>query len=332
MNQKIILCLFSALLLPALPALGAEKDIINKSFNAKPGDTLYMKVDRGSIKVLTSNSDKVDIKVVRELRRASDSKAREIYDLHKIDFSQDGNTVRIEADNKQKGGTGWFKNAFNNPFNNLHVEYTISIPSRFDVDLRTSGGNIDIQDLEGVVKAHTSGGHLALGSIKGDINAHTSGGNIKVEGGTGNADVHTSGGNLTIGNIDGDLKARTSGGNITLAHIHGSIDAETSGGHIKVTEALGPINASTSGGNVTAELANQPSADCSLRTSGGNINVTLTEKVAVDLNARTSGGRVNSDFSGDYNKQRTRLVAKINGGGPGLTLETSGGNVDVRKK
>lgn len=330
MTQKIVCSLFSALLLPVLPAIAAEPDIINKSFTAKPGDNLAMKVDRGSIKIVTGNSDKVEIKVVRELRRGTDDKAREIYDLHKIDFTQSGNTIRIEADNnKQKGG--WFK-SFNSPFNYLHVQYTVTIPSQFNLDLRTAGGNIDVADLKGQVILRTSGGSLSLGNIEGEIDARTSGGNIKVEGGKGNADVHTSGGSVTIGRIEGDLSAKTSGGNITLNQIAGAIVAETSGGSIKVSEARGPIRASTSGGNVSAELVEQPAADCSLRTSGGSVKVTLAEKISVDLDARTSGGRVSSDFPGDFNKNRTKLVARINGGGPGLILETSGGNVDVRKK
>ena len=58
----------------------------------------------------------------------------------------------------------------------------------------------------------------------------------------------------------------------------------------------------------------------------------ILESLAVDLDARTSGGRVSSDFPGEFNKQRTKLMATLNGGGPNLVLSTSGGNVDVRKK
>jgi hypothetical protein len=314
-------------LLSAAHITAAEQDIITKSFTAKPGGHLLLKVDRGSIHITTSNSDKVDVKIIRELKRASASKAQEIYALHKIDLSQSGDTVKIEADNPQKS-----RLFGNNPFNHLHVEYNISVPSQFNLDVRTAGGNIEVSDLEGEVRAHTSGGNLNLGSIKGEIAAHTSGGNITVKGGTGNANLHTSGGHLRIGEIEGNLVAKTSGGNISLDRVKGSIEAETSGGDIRVKEAHGPVVARTSGGNVSAQLNEQPKADCSLRTSGGNVSVTLSEKVALDLNAHTSGGSIRSDFPGEMNKHRTKLVAQVNGGGPDLVLETSGGNVDIRKK
>jgi hypothetical protein len=60
--------------------------------------------------------------------------------------------------------------------------------------------------------------------------------------------------------------------------------------------------------------------------------VVLAANLALDLDARTGGGRVTSDFPGTLNKEKTRLNAKLNDGGPELTLETSGGNINVRKK
>jgi hypothetical protein len=41
---------------------------------------------------------------------------------------------------------------------------------------------------------------------------------------------------------------------------------------------------------------------------------------------------VSSDFPGTFNKEKSRLTATLNGGGPDLVLETSGGNVTIRSK
>jgi hypothetical protein len=318
--------LLVALSFVALTTVAAEKDIIEKTFNVQPGQNLFIHADRGSIKVLTSDSDKVDIKIVRELKRASDAEAREAYEKHQIDIAQDGDTVRIETPDN----SGIFK-GFRDPFKNLHVEYTVSIPSRFNVDLHTSGGGIQVADLEGTVKLHTSGGNLNMATIKGPINAHTSGGSIEIESGTGNADVHTSGGNIRIGNLNGDLVAKTSGGSITLAGVKGNAEIGTSGGNIRIDHAQGTLKARTSGGSIKAQLAGGPTEDSSLHTTGGNIELALAEKTAVNLNARTTGGNVQSDFDGEWNKQRNKLVAQINGGGPELDVQTTGGSIKIRK-
>ena len=93
MNKQIYSGVLTVLLLPAFAAF-AEEDVVTKSFSAKAGDNLYVKVDRGSIRVLTGDSDKVEIQVVREARRVSAERAGELFEQHKIEFSQEGDTVR----------------------------------------------------------------------------------------------------------------------------------------------------------------------------------------------------------------------------------------------
>jgi DUF4097 and DUF4098 domain-containing protein YvlB len=90
--------------------------------------------------------------------------------------------------------------------------------------------------------------------------------------------------------------------------------------------------ARTSGGNVSATLNEQPKGDCALKTSGGNVSLIIPEKLALDVKASTSGGSIHSDFPGDMNKSKTKLTAQLNGGGPEMLLETSGGNVNIRKR
>jgi DUF4097 and DUF4098 domain-containing protein YvlB len=310
-----------ALLAVGTVAVKADQDVITKTFPVKPGGKLTVNVDRGSIHITTSDSDKVDVRVTRELKRASSAEARKVLEEHKIDLTSADNEVRIEAQNPQ-----------NKSFNRLQVDYTIAIPAKFDVDVKTAGGNIDLADLEGKAAVHTSGGNLKLGAITGPIKAHTSGGNITLTKCGGDADVNTSGGDLNLGEITGNLVAHTSGGGIMIEKTKGSVKAVTSGGNIRVKDAYGPVTAHTSGGNVSAQLNTQPAGDCSLKTSGGNVDVLLASNLALDLNAQTRGGRVNSDFPGSMNKAKTKLTAQLNGGGPDLVLETSGGNVSIKSK
>ncbi len=316
-----------ALLMAAALTASADQDVITKTFPVAAGGKLTVNVDRGSIHITTSDSDKVNVKITRELKNTSTAEAKKVFEQHKIELTSRDNEVRIEAERPQKLISG-----ANNPFNRLQVDYTIAIPARFDIDLKTAGGHIEVADLEGKAVVHTSGGNLQFAAIKGPLKAHTSGGHITLSKAIGDADVDTSGGDLRLGEIEGNLIAHTSGGHITLEKTKGSVKVSTSGGNIRVNDAYGPVNAHTSGGNVSAHLNTQPTADCSLKTSGGNVEVLLASNLAVDLDAHTSGGRVQSDFPGTLNKQKTKLTAQINGGGPNLVLETSGGNVSIRKQ
>ena len=286
----------------------SKEDVLTKSFNVSEGGALTMDVERGSIEIDTQKGDTVKVKVIMKARASNEAGAKEIFEDYKIDFKHTGSDVTIDAE--WEGRKGFFSRG-----NNLRVQFLIAVPEKYDLDLRTSGGSIEVSEIEGEVKVRTSGGSLKFDTVKGEVWGRTSGGSIKLEGCTGNADVDTSGGSISIGKVEGEVKANTSGGSIT------------------VTEVMGTINASTSGGSVSAYISRQPKGDCTLKTSGGSVTASLAKDIKVNLDAKTSGGRVYTDFpvtmKGEVSKHN--LNAKINGGGPELYIRTSGGNIKIKE-
>jgi DUF4097 and DUF4098 domain-containing protein YvlB len=323
------LALLAGLSLSTIVLRAEVEDKINKTFNAAPGGQLVLTADRGSIEVKTADVESVAIEVTRKAG-GSTSAAEERLKKHVVDFSQEGNQVTVTA--KYDGGrtSGWFGN-----WRDLQVHFDVTVPRKFNVDLKTAGGSIKVAALTGKVQAHTSGGSLTFGEITGPLTGRTSGGSINVAGCKGRVDVQTSGGSISLGSVDGDVTAHTSGGSINAKNLAGKAVVETSGGSIHVAEIKGQIEANTSGGSVSATLLDSPAGACSFKTSGGTVTVTLGEKLAVDVDARTTGGRVVTDLpvvsviQGEQKKNELR--GKINGGGPLITAHTSGGNVHLKK-
>ncbi len=297
-------------LLAALSLSGDIEDTIEKSFNVKRGGKLILETDLGSITIKSQKAERVDVQVVREARTSSESRARDILADFDVDFRHSGSDVFIDADyNKSRTWSLFGKNS------KLHVQFIVTVPEKYDLDIKTSGGSITVSEIEGEVEARTSGGSLKFEFVKGDVRGRTSGGSIRLQGCSGDADVKTSGGSIRIGKMSGEVRAHTSGGSI------------------KVEEVMGIINASTSGGSVSATISQQPRANCSLKTSGGSVTVYLADDIAVDVDARTSGGRVHTDFpvSKEGEIKKNKLRGKINGGGHDLYLRTSGGSIYIKK-
>ncbi|GGW96464.1 DUF4097 family beta strand repeat-containing protein [Alteromonas halophila] len=144
-------------------------------------------------------------------------------------------------------------------------------------------------------------------------------------------DLHTAGGRIETEDLKGDVYARTSGGSIIIGNIEGDVDLRTSGGSIRTEDIVGEIDAHTSGGSIDVTFAKQLTQDATLRTSGGSIKARLPEDVQIDLDASTSGGRVTTEFNVDGRIKKRSIDGEINGGGPRLTLQTSGGSVRVDK-
>ena len=283
---------------------------IERSFNVGPGGQLTLESDIGSIEVRSHSRNTVDIDVVIESRRGGGRRVDDFMEEFDIDFRHDGNDVTVIAEYQRDRWNFW-----DSIGKYIRVRFYVNVPKKYNVDLKTSGGGISVDDLEGKVYSKTSGGSLEFGRIKGPVKGKTSGGSIRLTSCEGKADVNTSGGSITIGSVSGDVYAHTSGGSI------------------HVEEVMGMIDATTSGGSVTASITRQPDYDCRLTTSGGGITVHLAKDIKVNLNASTSGGRVRTDFPvtirGEISKRSLR--AKINGGGPELYLRTSGGSIYIRE-
>jgi DUF4097 and DUF4098 domain-containing protein YvlB len=305
----------------------ADDNTLTKSFNVQPGGKLIVDTDLGSVDVRGIEGSKVDITVTREVRRGNEDK---ILKEFKVNFEQRGNDVFVTGEH-ERHGLSHFWNDFGSK---LRVRFVITVPLSYQLDLKTSGGNVDVADIKGRVESRTSGGNLTYDRIVGDVLGKTSGGNVRVGSVDGETDVHTSGGDIRIDETKGNVTARTSGGGIRINKAGGEVDASTSGGSITVDEVMGSVKADTSGGSVTATLTVQPKSRCELSTSGGSVTVYLAESIALNVDAHASGGHVSTDFPVTIQGkiESDSLQAKINGGGPDLYLRTSGGSIHIRKK
>ncbi|MBN2227527.1 MAG: DUF4097 family beta strand repeat protein [candidate division Zixibacteria bacterium] len=309
---KIISALVVILSLVAMPLAEVQakiEEVVEKSFEVSSGGMLLVDSERGSIDIGTHDKNTVDIEVVFKVKTGREEYARELIDDFALEFENTSKSVEIYGD--FHGEQGWFGTRNNK----LQVEFHILVPREFNLDLKTSGGSIHVDDLKGEVDARTSGGSLGFNNIEGPVTGRTSGGSISLKSCTGEANIKTSGGSISIGRVDGD------------------VDAHTSGGSIHVDEVRGVIDASTSGGSVTAYITEQPKSDCRLTTSGGSVNVFLDPKINVDIDAKTSAGSVHSDFdvAGRDRKNRSSLRGEINDGGPELYLRTSGGGIYINE-
>ena len=110
-----------------------------------------------------------------------------------------------------------------------------------------------------------------------------------------------------------------------------NVELDTSGGSLSIEDLTGNLNANTSGGSIKLSINKQLTKDAKLTTSGGSITAYLIHDIQLDINASTSGGRVKSDFEINGKVKKMSVKGTINGGGPKLTLKTSGGSIKIKE-
>ena len=306
---------------------------IDKTVPTAPGSTLYLTTHKGSVEVQSWDKDEVRVEVVKRADAFTESGARELLADAQvfIETAEKGVEVRVES---------------KEDLDDLELEFHVSVPSVYNLDLNTSGGSIEIGDLEGQVLAHTAGGSIAVGQIKnGKVDVETAGGSIavaSVEG--GDSRTHTAGGSITIGSVSGTVEAETAGGSIGITRAGGTIRAETSGGSIDVGEGSQGVHVETSGGSikigkagglVEAETAGgsitigPTSGQVNAETAGGSITIGPAEG---NVRVETAGGSIRiSESKGTVDAETAGGGITVDGSGGPVRVSTSGGGIQIAK-
>ena len=307
----------------------ATEESTNRTFTIQSGGQVTVDVDFGSVEITTNSTPEVAIEVHRKVGFGSEEKEQAFLAGNPVTITQDGNKITVKQRGRSKNGIwNWLGSQ------RMEAKYILQVPAQFSAKVSTSGGSIQIKDLQGEVQANTSGGGLKFARIHGTLHGDTSGGTIGVVDCQGETTVSTSGGGISVTGGGGSLNTDTSGGSIAIRNYDGPAHANTSGGGIVLENISGDVKASTSGGSISASLRSGVTNEVDLGTSGGSLVVKLPEKNGYELDASTTGGGVSCDVPIEVagKKKHGELRGTINGGGKMLKLRTSGGSIHVRKQ
>ncbi|MCK7486433.1 MAG: DUF4097 domain-containing protein [Bacillus subtilis] len=196
----------------------------------------------------------------------------------------------------------WEFHWFNwNWIQNLNPEFfdcTLYLPAdvAFTLDMSTSNGSIDINDLDEIVMidAYTSNGAVTLGDLEvaGAIAIISSNGAFSLENVTvgGNVNLRTSNGRISIDGLvaQGDVVLKTSNGPVLVTRIETSdLEVDTSNGRIDVS-----IVGDYADYRILMETSNGSMYIDGDEKNDGRYNTSLSDTIDLD----TSNGNVHLNF------------------------------------
>jgi DUF4097 and DUF4098 domain-containing protein YvlB len=284
--KRLIIIAALAVITASLRIASAESTIERqtKTFTVEKNGNLDVYVNGGDIRLVSWA--KKEVNVVADGIRDEDK--------DDLKMTQEGTTIHIDF--RPRWGSS------------QDVKFTISLPSEFNADVHTSGGDVEVEGvITGKLKGSTSGGDIRTGAIEGPTSLKTSGGDITLGNINGETDVKTSGGDIRIAGVTKNLTASTSGGDVEVGDIGGAASLKTAGGNIRAGKVSGRAVLKTSGGNIDLASASGPT---DATTAGGNV---VLKKITGSINAKTAGGNIDAELipSGDSRSE----------------LKTSAGNV-----
>jgi TonB family protein len=330
-----LLCLLACVLLPP-PAIADNTP--GHAFADRSGElrvsngmTLRLNADLGNIRVQTLPADAAPV-VRYTVHIETDCPppvGRKLLDYYSLTTRETVDAVYVTGllPNLNALGARYHTNTRNVQF---YVQFVISVPAIFSVDVSTGVGDIETSDVGGHVslvtrggnitagnigmlapagergerpaaKLETQGGHITLQNVAGDLDAYTAGGHIITGSIDGNAKLHTGGGHIRAAKIKGTANLETDGGNIAIGEAGSFVTVRTSGGQIDLGEVHGSVHAETGGGGIRVISVAGP---MEVASTGGSICLT---RVANRIHAETGEGTITAWINPEAS-HNTRLV------------------------
>ena len=256
----------------------------------------------GAVRVLTSDSKTVDIRVEYEGYELDKS-------LH-IDAHQSGDQVEIVARVTGHWGFSWGGHG-----RRLLIE--VHMPK--DADLN----------------AHTGDGSVELSALNGNVTVQTGDGSIRANTLTGTIDLHTSDGSITVDTLKGDMRLHTGDGSIEARELDGKLDADSGDGHVRIAGRFDALNIKTGDGSVDTHVmaGSKMTTSWNIRTGDGSVDLALPGDFQANIDASTGDGHISVGLpvtvEGTF--KNSELHGKMNGGGQALTVHTGDGSIRLSK-
>lgn len=279
--------------------MGSLEVLHEKTFNTSPGKNFTLKAFSGDVYVTTTDEPTVYVKILGNEQAKKKVK-------FKFENTSEGVTVIT------KRTDDWSLFHFGR---GVALKFEIKLPKNYNANISSSGGDIELKDLNGKMELSSSGGDISVKNSDGSLFASTSGGDIHIDNIQGDQKLTTSGGDISSSGFNGNLKASTSGGDVYLKGSNGKIDASTSGGEINLAytgENMG-IKLFSSGGDISVKLPKDFNAHADLHASGGDISCNFKATNIIKVSSST-------------------YKADLNNGGNDLYVKTSGGDIVVSQQ
>jgi DUF4097 and DUF4098 domain-containing protein YvlB len=226
----------------------------------------------GDVHVTGGRGSEIRIEAIKRVRHRDADEARRLLEALRIEVTQVGSRVEVRTVYPRTSQANW----------NGSVDYTISVPTRTSVALKTVSGDISVNEVSGEVRAETVSGNIELVSTPNLAAART---------------------------VSGDVRAREiSAAALTLASISGTIDARALKVRtLEATSVSGDIRlgglqaerlmAKTLSGDIVFDGSFQAGGRYEFNAHSGDVRLLLPDTLpGFDLDASTFSGSVRSDF------------------------------------
>ena len=157
----------------------------------------------------------------------------------------------------------------------------------------------------------------------------------------GRLELRTGDGAIRVAGANGELLLNTGDGAITVDGAEGKLSLETGDGGVNVEGKLSSVKMHTGDGSIVYRV--EPGAemddDWEISTGDGSVSLYLPKTFSAELDAHTGDGGIRNELgvenlerSGDRDRDRQTLRARLGDGGRRLRIQTGDGAITLKAR
>ena len=272
--------------------------MFDESFSVSPGAMLVVRVSDLDVVVSATSGREATVRLT--LDDGEDVPANALEQMgFRVERTSEGLEIWTEGERWSDRDHGDFDGT-------LHV----TVPSRFDVQVRTGDGDVAVESIEGTVMLTTGDGDIALGGAMGP--------EVMIQ--TGDGDVAVG------GTSSGSIRVQTGDGDVALGRLEaGEVTVRTGDGDILIEELTGALKASTGDGDVMLHIGEFSGIE--ITTGDGDVTLYAPASLAADVSIRGGEFILGDAFSLPVTMDHRSLEGALNGGGPRLSVRVGDGTI-----
>jgi DUF4097 and DUF4098 domain-containing protein YvlB len=268
-----------------------------KIIEAESPVSLHLNLVRGKVSISGGEDGRVIIEAVKRVRAANEEEAEEVADHIEIKVAVSSDDVTVETNYLKmlsRSPSFWQKVLGSGSDSYGLVDYTVTIPTRSSIFIKSMAADIELSSIEGEITIDNT-----VGSTRGEF-------------------------------LFGPITVRQPQGEIDLQWIEGDIRVNSSSSTIAIKQVLGSIDVSTQTGNVNIQTELTSPHDYFVETTSGAITFSIPEAASGLLRIETQEGAIQTEVPIVIKSvAHRRVVGELGRGGPTITLTSSSGDVTV---
>jgi DUF4097 and DUF4098 domain-containing protein YvlB len=221
--QIILYVFFLILLFQHTINASIVRDTFQKSITFQKGGFLSLSNSNGDIEIISWDKDEVEIIAYKSVKADNSETAEKLMERLKVDIEEREGEIIIETRYpKDSSGSGIFSWLFGGGHASYQVEYEIKVPKEIDLNIHTTNGGVNIEDIDGRLRLESTNGKIVAREITGLTRCKTTNGNIRVE-----FEYVPEGDEMSFRTTNGSIK-------LYLPDDYGAddVDLKTTNGHI----------------------------------------------------------------------------------------------------